>query len=109
MSKVQVSSEAVEAAAAATNAQVAEFEARFAALERLVASTIGGDWVGSGAESFHADFQTWLAGAREVHEALTRIASLLGSASQTYETTESTVTRASDSVSVVTSNRHGGV
>lgn len=88
-------------------ARVAEFEGQVGALERLVSATIGGDWIGSGAESFRADFGLWLAGAREVHEALSRIGSLLASASQTYETTEATVTRASDSVSVVTTTSRG--
>lgn len=108
MSKVQVSSSAVEAASATVAARVAEFESRVGALEKLVVSTIGSDWVGSGAEAFHDDFATWLGGAREVHEALTRITSLLASAAQTYETTEATVTRASDGVSVVKSNRRLG-
>ena len=108
MSRLQVSSSAVEAAAATVAARVADFEARVGALESLVSSTIGSDWVGVGAETFGGDFATWLAGAREVHEALSRMASLLASASQTYETTETTVTRASDGVSVVTTNRRAG-
>jgi len=108
VSALRVSSSAVEAAAATVSARVAEFDVQVGALERLVSATIGGDWIGSGAESFRADFELWLAGAREVHEALSRIASLLASASQTYETTETTVTRASDAVSVVTTDRRTG-
>jgi WXG100 family type VII secretion target len=100
MSRLQVSSSAVEAAATAVAARVADFEARVGTLESLVSSTIGSDWIGSGAESFRDDFATWLAGAREVHEALSRITSLLTSASQTYESTENTVARASDDSSV---------
>jgi WXG100 family type VII secretion target len=102
MSKLQVSSSAVEAAAATTAARVADFDARVSALDSLVSATIGGDWVGAGAEAFLADYATWFAGAREVHEALSRIASLLASTSQTYETTEGAVTHASTSTTVVT-------
>ncbi len=108
MSRVQVSSSAVAAAAATVAARVAEFEARVGGLEKLVSSTIGTDWVGAGAESFRDDFATWLVGARDVHEALSRITSLLASASQAYETTEATVTRASESTSVVIPNRLTG-
>ncbi len=108
MSRVEVSSSAVEAAAVTVAARVADFEVRVGALERLVSSTLGSDWIGLGAESFRDDFATWLAGAREVHEALSRIASLLESASATYETTEATVTHTSDSVSVATTSRRAG-
>ena len=102
MSKLQVSSSAVEAAAMTTAARVADFDARVGALDRFVSGTVGGEWVGAGAEAFLADYAQWFAGAREVHEALSRIASLLASSSQTYETTEGAVTRASSSTSVVT-------
>jgi WXG100 family type VII secretion target len=108
MSKVQVSSAAVESAAAMTAARVADFDARVSALDSLVSATIGGDWVGAGAEAFLADYARWFAGAREVHEALSRIASLLASTSQTYETTEGTVTHVSSASSVVTDIRGAG-
>lgn len=102
MSGVRVSSAAVQAAAAFSAARVAEFEERVSAVERLVSSTIGEEWVGAGAEAFADDFAVWIAGAREVHEALGRITSLLGSASQTYESTEQAVTHSAESSTVVT-------
>jgi hypothetical protein len=43
-----------------------------------------------------------------VHEALSRITALLGSASQSYETTEATVTRVSDSATVATAKLKTG-
>ena len=107
MSAMEVSSAAVEAGAAAVASRVADFEARVGGLEKLVSTTIGSDWLGSGAETFRADFAVWLAGAREVHEALSKVASLLGSASQVYEATESAVTHASESSSVSAVDRTG--
>jgi WXG100 family type VII secretion target len=108
MSKLQVSSSAVEAAATTTAARVADFDARVSALDSLVSATIGADWIGAGAEAFLTDYAKWFAGAREVHEALARIASLLASTSQTYETTEGAVTHASNSTSIVTDTHGAG-
>ncbi len=102
MSSLQVSSNAVQAAATMTAAKVAEFDQRVGALDSLVSAVVGGEWIGGGAEAFRAEYAEWVNGAREVHDALSRIASLLASTSVEYETTENTVTRGNSSSSVST-------
>ncbi|AMM19155.1 hypothetical protein AX769_02195 [Frondihabitans sp. PAMC 28766] len=101
MSRFTVSSEAIQGAAATVSGRVAEFEARVSALNNLVTATIGSTWSGAGADAFSSDYVEWFDGAHEVHAALARVASLLANSAETYQTTESSVTDASQHSHVV--------
>ncbi|NYE94487.1 WXG100 family type VII secretion target [Psychromicrobium silvestre] len=101
MSEFQVASEAIRGAGSGTGSLVAEFEARLTQCNQVASALVGGSWSGPASEAFGTGWAEWSQGAAEVHQALAGIARLLGEAAITYETTESTVTNASASSSVV--------
>lgn len=108
MSQVRVSTEAVAAAATQTGQKAAEFETRVEAVRSLVSDTIGASWSGPAADAFHAEFQEWLVGAAEVHEALVAMGQRLSDSSLVYQSTEQGVSGASQDSEVTTSTTSYG-
>jgi WXG100 family type VII secretion target len=91
MSFIKVTAEDLTSTATflGTSAQsIAETNA--AAMARVNA-LVSGDWQGAGSAAFEAAMQEWQAGAAQVQDALSKIGSLVITASESYSATDSQV------------------
>ena len=56
-----------------------------------VNALVSGGWQGAGSSAFESAMQEWQQGAAQVQDALAKIGTLVGSAAQSYTSTDSSV------------------
>jgi len=100
MSELRVGTEAVREAGFRADALMSELADGLAQCDRMAASLVGGSWTGPASAMFEAGWAEWHRGATEVQTALAGIAKLVSESATEYESTESAVTKVSESSSV---------
>jgi WXG100 family type VII secretion target len=93
MGTIKVTAEELEQLSTRLGAGASSIQEQLDSLRNSVAPLVGGDWAGTASDRFNALWTEWQSGARQIHEALTGLSSLLQGAGQAYAQTEAQIAK----------------
>lgn len=91
MSVVKVTFQELRTTASQLNTTAAQIDSESNKAKNKVDALVGAGWEGAASKEFDLLMAEWQKGAKQVHEALTKIGDLLEKASNAYEDTENQI------------------
>ena len=91
MSLVKVTFQELRTTASQLDTTAAQIDSESNKAKNKVNALVGAGWDGAASKEFDRLMGEWQQGAKQVHEALTKISDLLAKASQAYEETENQI------------------